>query len=248
MIPKKIWQTYKDPYEVLPEYIKDATKTWQNINPEYEYEYMDDEQAREFVKKEYGKKMYKLFDTVPVGVMRGDMWRYLITYSYGGIYTDLDTLCYKPIDVWYKDDKKFIICPENDIHLCQWTFAAEAGHPILESVINLMEERLSNNPDWQRPHFVHYYTGPGVWTAGIINKLNVEYNQNNIRDSLEWNNTKEANELGFYCYGGDDWRVFHLVASQHLYGSQNWSQGYEQWIQHPLTSQSRKSDISEQFL
>lgn len=245
MIPKKIWQTYKDSYDVLPQYIKDTMETWKNLNQDYEYEYMNDSEARDFIKNEYGKSMLQLFDSVPVGVMRGDMWRYLIIYARGGIYSDIDTLCRRPIDTWYKEDKKFIICPEHNIHLCQWTFAAEKGHPLLESVINLMEERLSGNPDWNRPHFVHYYTGPGVWTDGIINGLGVENKKNIIDDSIEWNKLQEAKELGFYCYGGEDWRIFHLYASQHLYGSQNWFEGYEQWIKHPLTSESRKSELSE---
>lgn len=245
VIPKKIWQTYKDPYEVLPEYIKDATRTWQNVNPDYEYEYMDDSQAREFVKKEYGQRILDLFDSVPVGVMRGDMWRYLVIYAYGGVYSDLDTLCYQPIDGWLKKDKKFIICPENDIHLCQWTFAAEAKHPLLKSVIDLMVDRLSNDPDWNIPHFVHHYTGPGVWTDGIISGLGVENNKKHIDECLLWNESKSGRRLKFYCYGGDDWRIFHLNASQHLYGSQNWSDGYEQWIKHPLSSKSRERDINE---
>lgn len=245
MIPKKIWQTYKDPYDQLPDYIKETSETWKEINPEYDYEYMDDSQAREFVKNFYGNDMVELFDSVPVGVMRGDMWRYLIIYAYGGVYTDLDTKCLKPISTWMKEDKSLIICPEHDIHLCQWTFAAEAGHPSIKSVIDLMVKRLSDNPDWEIPHFVHYYTGPGVWTEGIISSLNVSKKNSIIDESIEWNNLDRAKELGFFCYGGEDWRIFHLTASQHLYGSQNWHHGYEQWINNPLSEKSRKQALSE---
>lgn len=245
MIPKKIWQTYKDPYESLPDYIKETTETWKNLNPDYEYEYMDDTQARKFIKKWYGNEMVGLFDSVPVGVMRGDMWRYLIIYAYGGVYTDLDTKCLKPIDSWIKMDKKFITCPEHDIHLCQWTFAAVPSHPSIKSVIDLMVERLSNNPDWTRPHFVHHYTGPGVWTDGILSSLMVKKENSIIDESIEWNELKVPKELGFYCYGGEDWRIFHLDASQHLYGSQNWHYGYEQWINNPLSENSRKQALGE---
>lgn len=245
MIPKKIWQTYKDPYEQLPDYIKDTAATWQILNPEYEYEYMDDYQAGKFVKDFYGDDMADLFDSVPVGVMRGDMWRYLIIYAYGGVYTDLDTKCIKPINTWMKEDKSFIVCPEHDIHLCQWTFAAEPRHPSIKSVIDLMVERLSNNPNWEIPHFVHYYTGPGVWTEGILSSLQVVKKNSIIDESIEWNNLDKAKELGFFCYGGEDWRIFHLNSSQHLYGSQNWHHGYEQWINNPLSEKSRKQELSE---
>lgn len=245
MIPKKIWQTYKDPYNELPQYIKETSRSWIEINPDYDYEYMDDQAARDFIKKEYGSAMLDIFDSVPVGVMRGDMWRYLVIYAYGGVYTDLDTLCLKPIDTWMIDDKSLIVCPEHDIHLCQWTFAASPGHPSIKSVIDLMVKRLSDNPNWDIPHFVHFYTGPGVWTEGILSSLNIKKENNIIDKSLEWNNSSRAKELGFHCYGGEDWRIFHLTSSQHLYGSQNWHDGYVQWINNPLSENSRKQALSE---
>jgi mannosyltransferase OCH1-like enzyme len=245
VIPKKIWQTYQCDYDELPEYIKSTTNTWIELNPDYEYQYMSDNDARDFIKQEYGNDVLEVFNSVPVGVMRGDMWRYLIIYAYGGVYTDLDTRCNAPISSWIKEDKRFIICPENDVHLCQWTFAATAKHPSVESVINLMLNRLADNPDWSKPHFVHYYTGPGVWTQGIVDSLGVPNNHKNISESLEWNNSKKAYELGFYCYGGDDWLIFHKGLSSHLYGSQNWSDGYEQWIKHPLTDSSRRGPVDE---
>jgi len=116
----------------------EAINTWIMKNPGYEYRYMDDAQSAQFIKEEYGDEVYNLFINLPVGVMRGDMWRYLVIYKYGGIYADLDTLCLQPIASWLKSDKRFIVCPEHQDHFCQWTFAAEAGHPILKSVINLM--------------------------------------------------------------------------------------------------------------
>lgn len=240
MIPKVIWQTYQPEYDELPDYIKNVSSTWRTLNPDYEYKYMSDASAEKFILDTYGKDMHELFLNVPVGVMRGDMWRYLVIYEYGGVYTDLDTLCKKPISTWMKDDKSFILCPENNFHLCQWTFAAEPRHPAIKSVIDLMVDRLSNNPDWNRLHFVHYHTGPAVWTDGILKYLGVDNSDEKIIDnSLVWNTLEKSIESGTFCYGGEDWRIFHMDACQHLYGSQNWHDGYEQWIKHPLADKSR---------
>lgn len=232
-IPKTIWQTYKDPYEKLQPYMIDVINTWKKINPEYEYNYMDDKQASDFVLKEYGQEWYDIFINLPVGVMRGDIWRYLVIYKYGGIYTDLDTRCLKPIDTWLKDEYEMIICPENDIHFCQWTFAAVAGHPALEAVINKVKSRLLNQGEFS-PDFVHIHTGPGVWTEGIQEFF--EFKSSKILNDFDnFNLSEKVKKYKTYCYGGAEWRIFHFQASEHIYGSQKWSDGqYVQWIKDPL--------------
>lgn len=245
-IPKLIWQTYKDDYDELPEYIRKHTETWKNLNPEYEYHYMSDEEAAQFVLDKYGKEYHDIFVSLPVGVMRGDMWRYLIVYEFGGVYTDLDTTCIKPIDSWLKENYNMIVCPENEVHLCQWTFAATPKHPLLASVIELMISRLKA-PQFNIPHAVHIHTGPSMWTEGIMRGLGVfddkeieEYRLNGhimnnlIYDSKFYNELDRSQELGLFIYGGDENRIFHDVAVKHIYGSQNWDIGYVQWIKHVI--------------
>lgn len=237
MIPKTIWQTYKDPYDILLQYQKDATKTWKDLNPEYEWHYMDDSQAKEFIYSEYGQEWLDIFNSCPVGVMRGDLWRYLIIYAFGGIYTDLDTLCLSPIDNWLLNDKEFIVCPETSEHFCQWTFAAAAGSPILKSVLCEIKEAF-NNPIYGQPHFVHNMTGPAIWTKGISKALNLNVS-NLIDDYLLINSSDNAKLYKFHNYGGEEWRKFHFIDVKHIYGSQNWKDGYVQWIEDPLVKGTR---------
>jgi len=209
-----------------------AMETWKNKNPEYEHRYMDDIEAGQFVLKEFGQDWYDLFIGLPVGVMRGDVWRYMIIYKYGGVYADLDTECISSISNWMLDDKDFIVCPENKMHFCQWTFAATAGHPILKSVLDLIKERISN-PQYETQHFVHSHTGPAVWTDGILKALDISV-ESLIDDSDLINESKKAKEYNFYCYGKEQWRIFHFLSVHHIYGSQRWNDGaYVQWIEDP---------------
>jgi mannosyltransferase OCH1-like enzyme len=237
MIPKIIWQTYKDPYNVLPQYQKDATQTWKDLNPEYEWHYMDDSQAKEFIYSEYGQEWLDIFNNCPVGVMRGDLWRYLVIYAFGGVYSDLDTLCLSSIDNWLLNDKEFIVCPETSEHFCQWTFAATAGNPILKSVLYEIKEAFKN-PIYGQPHFVHSMTGPSIWTKGILKALDLNVS-NLIDDYLLINSSDNAKLYNFHNYGGEEWRKFHFVDVKHIYGSQNWKDGYVQWIEDPLVKGTR---------
>ena len=238
MIPKIIWQTYKDPFNKLQPYMLDAIDTWKNLNPEFEYKYMDDFEASQFILNEYGQEWYDIFVNLPVGVMRGDLWRYMVIYKYGGVYADLDTECLTPISLWLNEDYEMIVCPETDIHFCQWTFAASAGNPVLKSVIDTIKEKLIN-PEYGSPHFVHTHTGPAIWTDGISKALDFKVD-NLISDHVLLNSSTNAKLYKFHCYGGDDWRIFHFVNVKHIYGSQKWDDGnYVQWIEDPLVKGTR---------
>ena len=46
MIPKTIFQTHEKKYEDLPDFIKTLSKTWINLNPNYQYVYMDSNERR----------------------------------------------------------------------------------------------------------------------------------------------------------------------------------------------------------
>ena len=237
-IPKIIWQTYKDPYDSLTPYMHEAMNTWKNLNPEYEHRYMDDKQASEFVLNEYGKEWHDIFVGLPVGVMRGDLWRYMIVYKYGGVYADLDTECLIPVSTWMLDDKDFIVCPETDHHFCQWTFAASPAHPILKSVLDLIKQRLLN-PEYGSEHFVHTHTGPAIWTDGINKALDIKV-KNLIDDSDLLNMSDNAKLYKFHCYGKEQWRIFHFESVKHIYGSQKWNDGnYVQWIEDTMVRGTR---------
>ena len=233
MIPKIIFQTYKDPLESMPKYIQDTAQTWIDKNPDYLYMYFDDAQAEKFILKQYGKEYSEIFKNLPVGVMRGDMFRYLILYKIGGIYTDLDTECISPINDWLLEDKDFIICPETDDHLCQWTIAASPGHPALKGVIDLMMSRLKN-PNYDMLHMVHHHTGPAMFTQGVLDGLGLENlsRKNLTINGKFYNESEEFKNNKVHLYSDNRWRIFHFEAVKHLYGSQVWSDGYVQWIRH----------------
>lgn len=229
MIPKIIWQTYRYPYENLEQYILNATKTWQDMNPEYEYRYMSDLDALQFIKENFDQEWVDIFVNVPLGVMRGDLWRYMVIYIYGGVYADLDTLCLKPISSWMKEEYDMIICPENDVHLCQWTFAATPKHPIIKTVLDCIKEGFKS-PDYTEEHYVHKLTGPAIWTYGIRKAIGIPENTRLTEMDIIQQKLPLAKKYKFYSYGSENWRIFHNMAVQHLYGSQNWHSGYDQWI------------------
>jgi len=102
--------------------------------------------------------------------MKADLWRYCIVYYYGGIYADADAICLINPSIMLQN-AQFVIVPENNVHLCQWVFAAPKNSPFLKSVIDLSVKRIQEWDGKILDHIIHYLTGPGVFTDGIENYL-----------------------------------------------------------------------------
>jgi alpha 1,6-mannosyltransferase len=234
-IPRIIWQTYKDKYEDLPDYAKDVTKTWVLLNEGWDYHFMNDEAAAEFVKKEYGDEWYDIWSNVPVGVMKADLWRYMVVYKYGGMYSDLDTICKVPVDYWFPNFAQmgcqFLVCVENEVHMANWTFIGAPGHPFLGHLLDMIKERFKDAQKYydSDPHFVHALTANGIFTEAYLDFIGVE-SKDLTQDIEKFNASPKAQEVGLVC--APSHRFFHWEVVRHLYGSIHWNDGkYVRWIQ-----------------
>lgn len=252
MIPKIIWQTYKYPYDVLPLNIKKCIKTWSEMNPTYQHNYMNDNDAGDFILKCFGYDYYNLFMSFPIGVMRADFWRYLILYKFGGIYTDIDTICLEEINKWVDDTKyDFIVCPEGDKTYCQWTIACAAGHPIIKNVIDDLIKRYKE-VDYNRENFVEYYTGSILWTYSLRKSLGLDEIKDceKLKDICpKENEFDSARQNKFYCFGGDwEWKKFHKNLSvEHLRGCEIWGNEYIKWRDEPFLKTKIADKINKNF-
>ena len=166
-IPRMIWQTSRT--RVLTEEALGCRDLWLERSPGWAYRLMDDGEAREFVHDCYGGAVARTYDAFPLGVMRADFWRVLILHHSGGLYTDTDTdtAPLAPPGEWLLPTDRLVLAAENDMHLCNWTFAAEPGHPALGHLIELIVKRAAEGIDTGYEHFVHRHSGPGIFTDGI---------------------------------------------------------------------------------
>lgn len=97
-IPKIIHQVWEGRTEpCMPTRLQLLAKTWREQNREWEYHLWNGEEMDKLVSTHFPQylSMYKHF---PYNVQRWDTIRYMILYLYGGVYTDLDTECFRPID------------------------------------------------------------------------------------------------------------------------------------------------------
>jgi alpha 1,6-mannosyltransferase len=188
-IPRQIIQTSKSSSDV------DLTSnSFIRLNPTYKYFLYNDSAADEFVRQSMPDYIYQTYTSLPRPVLRADYFRYIFLLVEGGIYTDMDTVCLRPIDTWVdertKKNVRLIVGIEADaslwdvwqgdyarqIQFVQWTIAAAPGHPILHEIVKRIAEI---SPDMARKadniNRILDWTGPAVWTDVISSYLWIKY-------------------------------------------------------------------------
>lgn len=107
-IPKIIFQTHKK-IELIPDYYIENLKT---LNKDWEYRFFDNQDAKTFLREEFGKEFDDKFDYFKSGPHKADLWRVCVLYKYGGCYLDADIELYKSFDYIINEIKEDFIVAE----------------------------------------------------------------------------------------------------------------------------------------
>ena len=185
MIPRNIFQTHKSQEYIQSESrLLNATNSWKK-DTSFKYSFYNDKQCHDFI-EEFFPDIKDAYEKVPLHVMKADIWRYCIIYKYGGIYADADAVLKTDPNVFVNQDgKNFVIFNESDnIHYCQVVFSSISNSPVLKSILDLAVERIRKTDSFTDEHLVHYLTGPGVFTDGIINYCKNKYGNYPERGNL----------------------------------------------------------------
>ena len=97
MIPKIIWQTHEWELEDLPDTFKKSVDSWKNMNPTWDYRYTSARKRLEHI-RDYGGEEFLKFYKDCNRLTQADLWRYVVLYKFGGVYSDLDWECIRPLD------------------------------------------------------------------------------------------------------------------------------------------------------
>jgi hypothetical protein len=176
MIPKIIWQTYELDYDDLRYDYRMASLTWKNLNPEWEYRYCNAE-ARKTHVKEYSDELYYYYEYLSP-INRADIWRLCVLYTYGGLYTDMDSVCVIPLNDVFKNNIKnnnFILGPQMENGMAPSGTMASLGQShtikkIIDDLLIRIKEEFTRNDNVVNVTFFEF--------ASIVKKYNEEIDFN----------------------------------------------------------------------
>ena len=96
----------------LKHYDSPAKKNIIKNNPEYKYEYYNNNDCISFIDKHFSHDVTKAFNKLKPGAFKADLFRYCYLYINGGVYIDLDMIPDKPLNKILIDNIDFISCLE----------------------------------------------------------------------------------------------------------------------------------------
>jgi len=141
--PKIIWQTHNHKKEWLPHHLNMIAGTWANLNPGWQYRYVDqverDEKIRQY------PEIYEVYK-YRMPTVQSDIWRFIITYEEGGCYADMDSVCRKPLDYMLQNinsDSEIITVPENDGMGNTHNYIVKPKSQVMKMVIDKMAEGIN---------------------------------------------------------------------------------------------------------
>jgi hypothetical protein len=216
-IPKIIYQTFKT--NKVTDKIFYGVQTWIQFNPDYSYEFYDDKRRDEYVKNFNceglnftNKQLNEAYDSILPQAGKSDIWRYLILYEKGGVYTDIDTVCKYPLSTYIESNDTIVtgvvgynvgykISKENLkrfgslfsswYHLFfQFFMTYSPKNPIikftLEGCINSVINRIPIEGSEDCENLLERYTGPCVLNYGVRKFFNISKNEDfkEIKGSL----------------------------------------------------------------
>lgn len=221
MIPKKIFQSHKSlNYVVNDKVLSEYTNSWKKHYKTYQYNFYDDQRCESFMKQHFNGTIYDIYQKMPLGVMKADLWRYCVVYHFGGIYADTDLKIHTTPDIFINPNSEISLAAEyNTNFFVQFTFAAISKSPILKSVIDLVCENMKNyhnkqlnlDAEWKnyndnqiykvdKEWIVHHLTGPAVFKKGIEMYLQ----KNNLRTFVKNRDYEQYYDKRIYFFPTDE--------------------------------------------
>ena len=146
----------------LPPDIIDNINRWKEQLPNYSIFFHDDTAVEKLIQQEWLEfpDLHKVMPCVNPGAITIDIWRILILYKYGGIYSD--------IDVWPEDsltedvigpDLSFFSFSDPYNRPTQWFMVAEPGIPLMYLAMRQIIKNVYGIEKVQTPRVV-FVTGP----------------------------------------------------------------------------------------
>lgn len=162
-IPKLIIQTNEK--DLIPEGMYESTNSILRANPEYDYIYFDNSEARRYISEFYSPEVLNAYDKLIPGAYKADLFRYCILYKLGGVYVDTGMVARGPLRSIIRSDDKFV-SPEDDgtAGVYNAFIACVPGHPIIKNAIDMCVLNIRNEDYKSNPLEI---TGPGLLAEAL---------------------------------------------------------------------------------
>ena len=188
-IPYTIIQTMKT--NKVPIDMYNAAMSWVEKNPEYDYEFFDNERCEQFLKDNYPPTIYHCFNMIYIGAAKADLFRWAVINIKGGIYLDIDCQAIMPIRNFINENDQFVTCQSSvKAHLYRLNHALLASIPqfilLSKSIDNAISNILIRYNQKRDEYLPQDICGPAVLgkTLNILKKKPITKFHNKYKNNI----------------------------------------------------------------
>ena len=92
------------------EHMEKRGQLWVDLNPSYKVHLYDNDRCTVFLLNCFGQDVVDIFEFIPDGPIKADLWRVCVLYWYGGTYVDADIIPLVPICTFIDETADFVTC------------------------------------------------------------------------------------------------------------------------------------------
>jgi len=116
------------------------------LNPEYDYLFIGDAEAADFVRRFCTPSERRAFRSVLAGASKADLFRYFFLQRLGGVYADVDVELRAPLREVITNNASHVATEGWEMDF----LAYEAGHPLLGAVAAYTSDYVNQQAEWAR--------------------------------------------------------------------------------------------------
>ena len=189
-IPKIIHQSYKPN---VKKNMYNAINSWKLMNINFEYKYWNDDDCIKLINEHFNENVMDAYNSLYAGAYKSDIFRLCVLYIYGGVWTDISSICKYPIDKIIFEKNNLIIVKDhpaqvNNGNIYQAFIITESNSKIIKFILDFTVDKVLNYEHYNNvyPQLINnsiFVTGPAVFAIGI-NKILGRNDTSIIKDKL----------------------------------------------------------------
>ena len=126
---------------------QDALDSFSKLNPEYEMRIYSGKDCENYITKHYGEKELRAFRTLIPYSFKVDLFKFLVLYNEGGLYSDFRQVCLKPFREYIPADAKWFSTIDGGSKqhrgmACHF-LAAAPGQPTFRTAIDMVINNIA---------------------------------------------------------------------------------------------------------
>lgn len=175
-IPKIIHQLNDGGNEMIYAALASVRETWKEYHPDWDYRLWNKTDADQFLKTHY-PDFIPVYESYPHDIQRSHAMRYLILYTFGGMYVDMDCECVEPVDLLIGGSDCFLdmelptesMYYNKQIMLGNYFMGCTPGHDffkrIIDEIVATRNKQLSPYASYQIKESTGEFMLTGVYSS-----------------------------------------------------------------------------------